>query len=155
MEKRPYYILRLTYMPQIDYDRFKCRWGDPAKEIPVAQWEDNKPETRYGYEDKYVMQAMHYKIDLYEESLSKEAQRELQAAVPVYFLRFYKREEIEGCTARKSFCRCRSRLDDVSPIHLRTRIMEIKKDRDITSRLSLYSFWVKSRSISAPRRTCF
>lgn len=33
----------------------------------------------------------------------KEAQRELQAAVPVYFLRFYKREEIEGCTAENPF----------------------------------------------------
>lgn len=49
------------------------------------------------------MQAMHYKIDLYEESLSKEAQRELQSAVPVYFLRFYKRAEIEGCTAENPF----------------------------------------------------
>lgn len=94
MEKRPYYILRLTYMPQIDYDRFKCRWGDPAKEIPVAQWEDNKPETRYGYEDKYVMQAMHYKIDLYEESSARKRSANCNQPFP-YFLRFYKRAEIE------------------------------------------------------------
>lgn len=33
--------------------------------------------------------------------------------------------------------------------------IEHKKDRDITSRLSLYSFWVKSQSISALRRTWF
>lgn len=101
MEKRPYYILRLTYMPQIDYERFKCRWGDPVKEIAVAQWEDNKP--RWDDDDKYVLQAMNYKIDLYEESLTKEAKRELQEAVPVYFLSFYKRTEIENCTAENPF----------------------------------------------------
>lgn len=101
MEKRPYYILRLTYMPQIDYERFKCRWGDPAKEISVAQWEDNKP--RWDDDDKYVLQAMNYEIDLYEKSLTKKAKRELQADVPVYFLRFYKRAEIEGCTTENPF----------------------------------------------------
>lgn len=101
MEKRPYYILCLTYMPQIDYERFKCRCGDPAKEISVAQWEDNKP--RWDDDDKYVLQAMNYEINLYEKSLTKKAKRELQAAVPVYFLRFYKRAEIEGCTAENPF----------------------------------------------------
>lgn len=101
MEKRPHFILRLTYMPQIDFERSKRRWGDPAKETLVTQWEDNKP--RWDDDDKYVLQAMNYEIDLYEKSLNKKAKRELQAAVPVYFLRFYKREEIEGCTAENPF----------------------------------------------------
>lgn len=101
MEKRPHFILRLTYMPQIDFERSKRRWGDPAKETLVTQWEDNKP--RWDDDDKYVLQAMNYEIALYEETLTKEAQRKLQAAVPVYFLRFYKRAEIEGCTAENPF----------------------------------------------------